>query len=242
MSFRSILAVLALCALVAATACGKQKTPDSLMNAYVELLAEVECGPIDEAIIKLEEFRRLHSTYSLSVNVAEKLADLRELSSHLQQVRALTEQENYLQAETYCDYLAKKFTAEPVDCLCTDIFMVQAKKLLVKKRYDNVLALLRVASSRKLTVKQKREQQRFIDVVLNARSAQTVELARADRIKREQAQAELRKRELEKKRRDAAPKCAYCGEPAIGFCPMRQLWVCESHRYFTQNGQNWQCP
>ena len=37
-------------------------------------------------------------------------------------------------------------------------------------------------------------------------------------------------------------KCAICGKPAVGWCHMRKIWVCEKHRYFTQGGVHWQCP
>jgi len=37
-------------------------------------------------------------------------------------------------------------------------------------------------------------------------------------------------------------KCAVCGEPAVGWCHMRRMYVCETHRYFTQDGKNWRCP
>jgi hypothetical protein len=37
-------------------------------------------------------------------------------------------------------------------------------------------------------------------------------------------------------------KCAICGEPAVGWCHMRNIHVCERHRYFTRDGQNWRCP
>lgn len=36
--------------------------------------------------------------------------------------------------------------------------------------------------------------------------------------------------------------CAYCGEPAIGWCSIRKLWVCEEHRIFMLNGSLHQCP
>lgn len=37
-------------------------------------------------------------------------------------------------------------------------------------------------------------------------------------------------------------QCAICGRPAVGWCHMRKINVCETHRYFTQNGVNWRCP
>ena len=36
--------------------------------------------------------------------------------------------------------------------------------------------------------------------------------------------------------------CEYCGRKAIGHCHMRDKYVCQTHRYFTQGGINWQCP
>ena len=36
--------------------------------------------------------------------------------------------------------------------------------------------------------------------------------------------------------------CATCGEPAVGWCHMRNIYVCEKHRYFTQGGVHWRCP
>lgn len=37
-------------------------------------------------------------------------------------------------------------------------------------------------------------------------------------------------------------QCAICGRPAVGWCHMRKIQVCEKHRYFTQGGVNWRCP
>lgn len=36
--------------------------------------------------------------------------------------------------------------------------------------------------------------------------------------------------------------CEDCGEPAVGWCHMRDKYVCEEHRYFTQGGTRWRCP
>ena len=36
--------------------------------------------------------------------------------------------------------------------------------------------------------------------------------------------------------------CEYCGQPAVGWCTMRHIWVCEQHRYFQRGGVNWRCP
>jgi hypothetical protein len=36
--------------------------------------------------------------------------------------------------------------------------------------------------------------------------------------------------------------CEMCGKPAVGWCTMRHIYVCEQHRYFTQGGQYWRCP
>jgi beta-lactamase superfamily II metal-dependent hydrolase len=36
--------------------------------------------------------------------------------------------------------------------------------------------------------------------------------------------------------------CAYCGSKAVGWCHMRNKYVCEEHRYFTQGGVRWRCP
>ena len=36
--------------------------------------------------------------------------------------------------------------------------------------------------------------------------------------------------------------CEYCGEPAVGWCHMRNKYVCETHRFFTQGGTRWRCP
>lgn len=37
-------------------------------------------------------------------------------------------------------------------------------------------------------------------------------------------------------------KCEICGQPAVGKCTMRHIYVCETHRYFTQGGVYWRCP
>jgi hypothetical protein len=37
-------------------------------------------------------------------------------------------------------------------------------------------------------------------------------------------------------------KCKICGGRAIGYCHMRNINVCETHRYFTQGGTHWRCP
>jgi hypothetical protein len=37
-------------------------------------------------------------------------------------------------------------------------------------------------------------------------------------------------------------KCKICGARAIGYCHMRNINVCETHRYFTQGGTHWRCP
>ena len=37
-------------------------------------------------------------------------------------------------------------------------------------------------------------------------------------------------------------QCAIGGQPAVGWCHIRHIYVCEKHRYFTQGGQNWRCP
>ena len=53
------------------------------------------------------------------------------------------------------------------------------------------------------------------------------------------------KKELKRRYGDcinASHFCDYCGEPAIGWCHMRNQWVCETHRYFTQGGVRWRCP
>lgn len=36
--------------------------------------------------------------------------------------------------------------------------------------------------------------------------------------------------------------CEYCGKEAYGWCHMREKYVCEDHRYFTQGTTNWICP
>jgi hypothetical protein len=43
--------------------------------------------------------------------------------------------------------------------------------------------------------------------------------------------------------------CAICGKPAVGYCHLRKIPVCEIHRFFTdeegkygKKGTNWQCP
>jgi hypothetical protein len=37
--------------------------------------------------------------------------------------------------------------------------------------------------------------------------------------------------------------CEYCGGPAVGYCNIRNKYVCENHRYFTDSdGNSWKCP
>lgn len=36
--------------------------------------------------------------------------------------------------------------------------------------------------------------------------------------------------------------CELCDKPAIGRCSIRNIYVCDPHRYFTRNGQNMVCP
>ena len=41
---------------------------------------------------------------------------------------------------------------------------------------------------------------------------------------------------------DRRDGCEYCGEESIGWCHMRNKYVCESHHDFYQNGTLWRCP
>ncbi len=36
--------------------------------------------------------------------------------------------------------------------------------------------------------------------------------------------------------------CGICGGLAIGYCQMRRIYVCDTHRYFTQGDKSWRCP
>ena len=36
--------------------------------------------------------------------------------------------------------------------------------------------------------------------------------------------------------------CAVCGSPAIGYCTMRNIQVCATHRSFKENGKSYKCP
>ena len=36
--------------------------------------------------------------------------------------------------------------------------------------------------------------------------------------------------------------CEYCGRDSVGYCHMRNKYVCDDHRYFTRDGINWKCP
>jgi hypothetical protein len=76
MRFHLVLIVLLTC-MAFAVGCGKTKTPENLINAYAELLSEVEALPLEEAIVKLEEFQRTNSNYSISNNIEDKLVELR---------------------------------------------------------------------------------------------------------------------------------------------------------------------
>jgi hypothetical protein len=47
----------------------------------------------------------------------------------------------------------------------------------------------------------------------------------------------------------AIPPCAICGKPSVGHCHLRNIYVCETHRFFTDHdgkygspGTNWRCP
>jgi hypothetical protein len=50
-------------------------------------------------------------------------------------------------------------------------------------------------------------------------------------------------------RHSTVPVCAICGKPAVGHCHLRDIDVCEEHRFFTDRegkygrpGANWRCP
>lgn len=53
---------------------------------------------------------------------------------------------------------------------------------------------------------------------------------------------ETRVRHQETRVKEVYVYCAVCGSPAIGYCTMRNIQVCATHRYFKENGKSYKCP
>lgn len=257
MCSRTMLCMMLVCVLFTSScSCDNKETPEAIIDSYVELLAEIECAPVHETIAKLEEFKAQNSAYSIADVVEEELVKMRKLAAIIKQSQTYMEQDEVWRVRPALADAAWEFPHVNIDCIAAKLYLDHAKKLLREKKWADALEILSRFSSSELPAKIRHEHEQTVAAIIKGRTEQLAAQAMADRKKTaddflkiirqvEQNGQTVTTRSTrggQQSQAETGHRCAYCGAPAIGYCSMRQEWVCETHRYFTQNGQSWRCP
>lgn len=180
-----------LLAIFLAVACGKTETPEKVIDAYVQLIAELEEVSIEEAIARLEEFQEYNSAYSISNNVADELTELRKINPILKKAQEKVEQGELEEAEKLMADLKLDFPDRNIARLKADLYLARADRLVEAKKYNEAKTLLKLLPQSQLTIAQIRQKQRISDAIFTVRRNQQIAETRA---KMEQRNLERKKR------------------------------------------------
>ena len=163
MSFRLPLVFALTLALVAAlgTGCFKRKTPDYVIDAYVNLLAELdECSP-ENALPKLEAFLQENSGYTIADTVSKKTAEQRDLKVKRQLAREMVEKGDWKAALAIIQEAERAYPDGKIACIFGDIYLMQAQKYLDQKKYRDALDVLSALKPDQLSSRQINEMRRL---------------------------------------------------------------------------------
>lgn len=158
------LAVLACCAcLLSCPSCfGPRKTPEKIIDQYVNLLAVMQHMTVDQGIEALNKFKQEHLKYTIAGNAEEEIQKLNLIKEDYE--RALREI-NTGHWPIVEGILAKIAAYENVNTgfLCGLICLKQIQKMLVKKTvYEDVLQVALSMDSYRITDEQRAQANKII--------------------------------------------------------------------------------
>lgn len=123
--------------------CGKQETPDSIINLYVELLSETEFGSLDQAAKKLNDFRDTYAGYTIANNAATELAELRKIKKALAEAEKLIRKGEMQKAEQMLAGLLEKHQYCEILRVLAEILLPQANDFANRGKFDLAREALR---------------------------------------------------------------------------------------------------